>query len=354
MTKPPLKYIQAQVDRHGHPRHYFRRRGYPRVTLPGFPYSLEFMEAYAAAMAGQAPPQHTVIDRVALLGTMNYLRISYYNSTAFRSLEPSTQGVYRNILDRFCHEHGDKRVNKLERSHIVGMMAKRADKPDSANGLRRVLRATMKHAMDIGMRTDDPTRDVKAIASKSDGFHPITEEEIAQFEAFHPIGSKARLAFALCLFTGQRRSDVVRMGRQHVRDGLLHVKQQKTGAELWIPIPPELEQIIAATPSGQMTFLVTEFGKPFTAAGFGNYFREQFDKAGLEHCSAHGLRKACARRLADKGCTEHEIAAITGHASLREVERYTKGADQKRLAISAMNKLATKVSTPTTGFTKTG
>ena len=189
------------------------------------------------------------------------------------------------------------------------------------------------------MRSDDPTRDVRAVRVKSDGYHSWTDDEIAQLEARHPIGSRARLAFALCLYTGQRRSDVVRMGRQHVRNGELLVKQQKTGAELSIPVDPDLQEIIAASVVGQMTFLTTEFGKPFSAAGFGNWFREQCDTAGLRHCSAHGLRKAAARRMAEKGCTEHEIAAITGHASLREVQRYTKAADQKRLAAAAMQKM---------------
>ncbi len=98
--------------------------------------------------------------------------------------------------------------------------------------------------------------------------------------------------------------------------------------------------IIAETPSDHLTFLTTQFGKPFTAAGFGNWFREQCNLAGLPHCSAHGLRKAAARRLAEAGCTAHEIAAITGHASLREIVRYTKAADQVRLAVAAMDKVA--------------
>ncbi len=201
----------------------------------------------------------------------------------------------------------------------------------------------MQHAIEIEMRIDDPTRDVKPIKVKSEGFHSWSEAEIAQFEARHPIGSKARLAFTLLLYTGQRRGDVVTMGRQHVRDGYVHVRQQKTGAELDIPIMPELDSIIASAPNN-MTFLVTEFGKPFTAAGFGNWFRERCNEAGLRHCSAHGLRKAASRRLAELGCTVHEVAAITGHASLREVQRYTRGADQKRLATSAIEKVRRRTS----------
>jgi integrase len=118
----------------------------------------------------------------------------------------------------------------------------------------------------------------------------------------------------------------------------VHVRQQKTGIELAIPIHATLAAIIAETPADHLTLLTTQTGKPFSAAGFGNWFRDRCNEAGLSHCSAHGLRKAAARRLAEAGCTMHEIAAITGHASLSEVQRYTKAADQARLARAAMDK----------------
>ena len=199
----------------------------------------------------------------------------------------------------------------------------------------------MKHAVEIGLRSDDPTRDVPAIRVKSDGFHSWTDDEIAKFEAKHLVGSKPRLALALLLHSGQRRSDVVRMGRQHVREGVRQVRQVKTGAELMIPVHPELSAIIEQVQTTNLTFLISESGKPFTA-GFSHWFRARCNEAGLLHCSAHGLRKAAARRLAEAGCTEHEIAAITGHASLREIVRYTKAADQRRLARAGMEKMSAK------------
>jgi len=292
------------------------------------------MAAYEEALAGQ--PVHIGGSRVRP-GTMRALAISYYNSLGFRSLKPSSQAIYRRIIDRFCREHGDKRAATLQREHIVKLMAAR--KPGSANGLQKVLRMMMQHAIETGLRADDPTCDIRAIIVKTDGHHTWTESEIEQFEERHAIGSRARLAFALLLYTGQRRSDVVRMGRQHIRDGFLHFRQLKTGTELSIPVHADLEAIIAESAAGQMTFLTTDFGKPFSAAGFGNWFREQCDMANLRHCSAHGLRKAAARQLAEAGCTEHEIAAITGHASLREIARYTKAVDQKKLAATAMEKM---------------
>jgi integrase len=337
MRRPP-KFVNGFIDRHGKPRFYFRRPGFKCVPLPGLPWSPDFMAAYEKALAGQ--PMEIGRARVKP-GTIRALAVSYFNSSAFQSLKPSTQSVYRNITDRFCAEHGEKRVAMLQRDHIVKLMANRAEKPESANGLRKVVRAMMKHAVDIGLREDDPTRDVKAIRVKSDGYHSWTEPEIDQFLACHGPGTRARLAFALLLYTGQRRGDVIRIGRQHIRDGVLHVRQQKTGIELAIPIHPALAEIIAKTPADHLTLLTTQTGKPFSAAGFGNWFRDRCNEAGLPHCSAHGLRKAAARRLAEAGCTTHEIAAITGHASLREVQRYTKAADQARLARAAMARTRT-------------
>jgi integrase len=131
------------------------------------------------------------------------------------------------------------------------------------------------------------------------------------------------------------------MGRQHIKAGKLHVKQSKTGTPLKIPLAPELVTVIDATPITNLTFLTTDLGKPFTAAGFGNWFREVCDAAGLHGFSAHGLRKAAGRRLAEAGCTANEIAAILGHRSLSEVARYTRAADQEAMAEKAMAKVRT-------------
>ena len=109
---------------------------------------------------------------------------------------------------------------------------------------------------------------------------------------------------------------------------------------LEILIVSELRCVIDASSCGDLTFLVTEFGRPFTAAGFGNAFRRWCDQAGLKDCSAHGLRKAAAARLAELGATELEIGAVTGHRTSKEISRYTRAARQKILAERAMAKLS--------------
>jgi integrase len=341
-------HVNGFIDRHGKARFYFRKAGFKKVALPGLPWSPDFMAAYQAALAGQ--PAAIGAARV-LPGSVHALAISYYNSLEYLAMKPSSRRVRRNIIEKFCREtdangqrNGDKRAALLRREHIVRFMGVRASKPESANGLRKALRALMQHAVAINMRRDDPTQGIRPIAAASKcGFHTWDEVEIAQFETKHPVGSKSRLAFALGLFTGQARQDVVAMGPQHVRDEILSWTRKKTAhstaIELFIPVLPELRAILNATSSGHLTFLTTAFGKPFTVAGFGNWFRDQCNAAGLPHCTFHGLRKAAARRLAEHGCTSHEIAAITGHATLKEIERYTKAASRKRLAESAMGKM---------------
>jgi integrase len=334
------KYVHGFVDRHGKPRFYFRRLGFERKPLQGLPYSADFMNDYEAALTGQPVP---VGVNTARPGTMRALALSYFVSPEFRTLRLSTQRAYRGIIERLCAEHGDKRAADLRREHVVRLMAARAEHPGAANGLRMALRVMMKHAIDIGLRADDPTREVKAVRIVSDGHHSWTDDEIAQFEQCHPVGSRARLALGLLLYTGQRRGDVIRMGAQHIRNGALYVKQEKTGTELIIPLHPSLAAIIAAAPRDHLTFVTTRLGGPFQGSAFSRWFRERCDEARLPHCCAHGLRKAAARRLAEAGCTAHEIGAITGHASLTELVRYTRAADQRRLAESAMTKTRTSV-----------
>src|SRR5262249_18180925 len=232
----------------------------------------------------------------------------------------------------------------MESRHVRALRNERADRPEAANAIVKALRQVYSYATEAELVDHNPAREVAYIKSGSQGFHYWTLEEVQRYEQRHPIGSKARLAMALLLYTCQRRSDVILFGRQHVRDNWLTFTQQKNRKRkpisLSIPMVPALREIIAASPCGDLTFLVTEFGRPFMAAGFGNKFREWCDQAGLQHCSEHGLRKATAARLAELGASEHEIMAITGHQTSKEVTRYTRAARQRVLAESAMARLA--------------
>jgi integrase len=202
--------------------------------------------------------------------------------------------------------------------------------PTTAKNWLAAIRALTAHAIKRELIENDPTLGIRLRRMTGDGFHTWTEEQIAQFEAAHPIGSRERLGFALGLHTGQRRGDVVAMGRQHIRGGLLHVT-------LAIPIHPELQAVLATVPATQMTFVMTLRGKPFGGHSFTQFFAAACDDAGLPSaCTFHGLRKAACRRLAEAGCTEKQIMSISGHRTMKEVERYTKAADQMKLAQAAM------------------
>ena len=333
MTRIRLKYVNAFRDRHGRLRHYFRRPGCKSVALPGLPGSTEFMEAYQAALAGERAPRLEIGASRTRPGTIAALTVGYFNSLAFHSLAPETKRTRRNILERFRTEHGDKRVALLQRGHIEKMVVSKAATPAAARNFINTIRSLLQFAVDTDIRPDNPATGVKRVKIRTDGYRAWTEDDIAAFEARHPVGTRARLALGLFLYTGQRRSDIVQMGRQHIRDGILHLRQQKTGAPLAIPVHPALQAVLDATASEHLTFLTTRGGSPFTPAGFTNWFREVCNEAGLpKGISAHGLRKAACRRLAEAGCSANVIAAISGHRSLNEVQRYTAAADQLRMA----------------------
>jgi len=186
----------------------------------------------------------------------------------------------------------------------------------------------MKHCTAHGLIKEDPTQGVRLPPVKSDGHHTWSDDEIAAYEGAHPVGTKARLAFALLLYTAQRRRDVIRMGPQHVQNGELRVVQKKTRKPLILPIRPELQAVLDATPTGHLTFLVTKSGKPYPANDFSEQFRVWCNASGLPTaCVVHGLRKAACRRMAEAGYSVSEIAAWSGHRTLSEIKRYTDGVD---------------------------
>jgi integrase len=169
------------------------------------------------------------------------------------------------------------------------------------------------------------------------------------------LGAKARNALLL-LQTGHARADVVRMGRQHVKNGVLSMRRQKTGVQFDIPLLPELLAELALHSTTQLTFLVTAYGKPFTAAGFGMWFRDRCDEADLKHCTAHGLRKAAAVHHALNGATAPELMAWFGWRTIGEAQRYIEEANRIKLARNAGARLISRtgIVKPTTSVCQNG
>lgn len=336
MKKPA--FVSSYRDRHRVLRWRFRRPGYPESQTRELFGSEAWWAWYAAA---DAATKLEIGASRTKPGSFNAVVVAYYASSDYRRLGKVTQVTYRNILDRFRTAAGDLPVAKMTSAHVRKWLDNRADRPAAANTLLKVLRAVMRFALDRGMITVDPTFGVRPVKNQTDGHHTWTEAEIAKYEAHWKLGTRERLAFDLLLYTAQRSGDVRQMGRQHVHDGHVTVRQEKTGQPLEIPMHPRLVASIAAFNSGHLTYIVTKDGDPYSARGFGNWFNDSAQAAGLEKGrTAHGLRKAAARRMAEAGCTPHQIAAVTGHKTLKEVERYTRAAGQKALAGSALAMIA--------------
>jgi integrase len=306
--------------------------------LPNEYGSPEFIRAWEAWTNGARyePGKKRLVP-----GTVNALIAGYYESHDFKRKGEGTKRLQRSHLERFRQtgSNGDASTASLTSANIRKLLDKRADKPASANNFLKVMRALCRYGVERGLLKENGAASVRRVRDKTDGHLPWTDEQIEAFEARHPVGTKANLAMRLMLYTAQRRSDAIRMGKQNVKDGWLIVRQQKTGQRVEIPILPILQEAIDNTPCGDLTFLVTSFGKGFSMAGFGNWFRDRCNEAGLHDRSAHGLRKSALTRLADAGMTTHQIASISGHKSLAEVERYTRAANQKRLAKQAIEGL---------------
>ncbi len=354
-----IKYLQQFKDRHGKTRLYVRLPG--RKPIPVRVSSIddpEFGPAYAAALNGEATrptPKHQAVPATPVPGSLRELCVRYLEHlTKDQTLSDRTKYVRRRHLDEVCKAtikttKGDKFVADIPvavitPAHIQRVLDQKQETPEAANDRRKVLMSVFKWAIPRGLAQSNPVSDTLKIKTHSEGFVTWGQEHVERFTETHPIGTKPYLALALLLYTGQRRADVVRFGRQHVKDGALHFVQQKNERRMHksmrIPIHPELQKALDLVPPTQLTFLVTEFGKPFTSNGFGNWFRGRCDQAALKGLSAHGLRKALQTFGADMGLTAHELQALAGHETLKETSRYTKKRDRDLLAETGMAKLS--------------
>jgi integrase len=352
-----LPYLMTDTDRHGNRRIFVRRHG-RKVRIREIPGTQAFLRAYSEALDALnaiAGAGATLMRAIAPPGSLGWLAASYFGSAEFRALDSKSQATRRLVIEDCLREPRKPGssdlmaacpISALSAAHVLMLRDRRADKPGAANNRLKYLSAMFGWAVQRGLMRSNPARDARPIRYASDGFHPWTISEVRQFEDRHAIGTKARLALALLLFTGARRGDVVTFGRQHVKDGWLRFVPRKTRYKRARisekPILPELAHIIAASQCGDLTFLMTEYGKPFTAAGFGGWFRKRCNEAGLHHCSAHGLRKAGATLAAENGATDRQLMALYDWDTASQATVYTAAADRKRLAGEAAKLLSSE------------
>lgn len=330
-------------DRHGRRRWRFRKGGFSAELGKDYG-SEEFVARYEAALEGHRTRGLIGADRT-VPGSVSALVASWYRSPEFLGLADSTKRVYRGIIEPFREEHGDKPVRMMQRRHVMGILAEKADAPTAANNLRKRLIQILDHAVSQDWRPDNPARATKPYRIDSTGFHTWDEGEIARFFEVHKPGTVPHRAVTLMLYTGAARVDVVQLGPWNVKDGRLEYRRQKTarsgGVPVSMPIHPDLAEVLDVLPDDR-TFLATPRGRARSPEGLGNAMRKWCDAAELPACTAHGLRKACARRLAEAGATAHEIGAVTGHKTLSEVQRYTEAAGREGMADSALEKLISR------------
>ena len=336
------RYLVEDLDRHGKVRIYFRRKGQPKVVLRETPGTPAFEAEYQRAFRGELKPPSATQHIRARPDSMRWLCEQYYASAAFQSLAPSTRKVRRGILEEICQRAGDFPFATMELRHVAKLRDEKAAFPEAANNRVKVLRQMFAWACspEYGYAEKNPARDVARLRSANpDGIPAWTEGDAARYEARHPIGTKARLAFDLLLYTGVRRSDVVRLGPQMERDGKLLFSETKGGSRIVkaheLPILPPLRQSIDATPTGHLVYLVTAYGQPHSVKGFGAWFKQRCREAGIEDRSAHGLRKLGAQRCAEAGATEHQLMALFGWTNPQQAAVYTRKANRAKLEAAA-------------------
>lgn len=340
---PRKPFLSHETTRHGRTVWYFKRNG-KRVRLPDIYGSDEFNAAYEKALTGSsAAPEKPK----AKSGSLKWLVTQYKRSAVFAELAPATRRARDNILKQILKDpkNADGPFVDLSKAKIKAGMDKRAATPNAANNFLKTMSHLFKWAVEAEHVEINPCIGVSKINVKSDGFHTWTVEQVEKYRSHHKLGTKPRLAIDILLFLGLRRSDAVLVGRQHLKDGLISFRTGKTGAWVYLPVFKQLKESIEATPTGDLAFLTTEKGKPFSSgASFGNWFAKQCKAAGLpDECRAHGLRKAGATIAADEGATAHELMAMFGWSRLAMAEVYTKEADKKKLARSASERLSNRM-----------
>jgi integrase len=346
------------VDHTGVLRCYYRHTS-PPTALPGLPWSPDFMAAYEAAKArgDRAGPVIIGVSRT-MPGTVNAALVKYYASDEFKNMTKDVRQQNRGYLEKWRATRGDKKLRGWKHEHVQGFISKLTTPHTQRNNLR-ALRHFTRWAKRERLLDVNPTVDIeRSKIIKTGGFRVWTEAEFKTYVAKHPIGTKAYLALQIMACTSFRRSDAVQIGPRHVRKTAAHPlgviedyqpqKGRRTGGNLvTVPIHPDLAAAITAMPMvGADTFLLTDHGKAFTAKGLGKKMREWCDAAEVppmvdaagksKNVASHGLRKLCLTRLAETGCNVFQIASISGHKDLREVQLYVDAYNRKKAAAEAI------------------
>lgn len=365
--KVDLPYLMPDKDRRGNDRLFVRRYG-RKIRIRAEPGTREFHDAYTAALADL--DKHAPIAKApaSTLPTVKPNTFGWLVTKWINERKPSkvaskvVQGCLTEPLSPADpRPMRDVPLAALNSAHVRMLRdrKKNAGLNGAANNRKKYISSMFGWAIeqDPPIMLSNPARDAKRVEYETDGFHTWTVAEVEKFRAYHPVGTRARLAMEMLLFIGMRRGDFVRLGKQHRAtetmlddagdpiqvDGLRFkagkTRRRKNSVATFKPVLPALAEIITASPCGDLTYLVTEYGRPFTAAGFGNWFGDRCVEADVPG-RAHGLRKAGATLAAAMGATTRMLMAMYDWSTVSQAEVYTRAADQQRLAAKGAPLLA--------------
>ena len=338
MPRPRPPHRQRQITRHGKAVWYVRIGRGPRVRIRAEFGTPEFDTEYQAAISDAPRPK----KGAPATGTLGWLVARYREVGEWTNLSPATRKQRENILVHVLETAGDKPFAKITKATIIAGCERRSKTPAQARHFLSTVRSLFRWATKTGLTRIDPTTGVeRPRPKKSDGFIVWTEEYVEAYEKRWPIGTRQRVWLDVLLYTGLRRGDAVRFGRQYIRDSIGTIKTEKSGytVTVTLPILPVLAATLAAGPCGDLTYIAGERGQPLTKESFGNLFRDACRQAGVPG-SAHGVRKIAATRAANSGATVAQLEAIFGWSGGRMASLYTMAADRKRLAIEGIHMLA--------------
>jgi integrase len=335
VPRPRPPFLSHEVNRHGRPVWYVRRNG-KRIRLRAQYGTPKFAAEYQTALAAHQPGKEA---RTAA-GSLAWLIECFRDTAAWQARSDSTRAKWNGIYRQVLKAAGNTPLSAITPKAIRAGLERRANTPGQAQHFLNALRALFRWATKVQLVKADPTAGIEAPARRRDaGIRPWTEDDVAAYEKRWPIGTRQRVWVDVLLYTGLRRGDAVRIGRQHVRDGIATIKTEKTGTIVTIPILPVLAETLAAGPCGDLSFIAGYRGQPMAKASFSNEFAIACRAAGVPG-SAHGVRKIAATRAANAGATVAELEAIFGWSGGKMASHYTRAADRQRLAKRAMHKLA--------------
>ena len=333
MVRLHLKGINTARKRlaDGSIKNYYYHRGTGK-RITGNPGTPEFVASYAEA-AQRGPTD---------VGTFSSLITGFADSPEFQKLAEKTRKDYRRYLDNLRDEFGSLPIDALSdrriRQDFFDWRDQFADKPRTADYawsvLRRVLswaydrgKIDINHAIKPGRLYDSDRSDLIWLPEHIAAFCKVASDEL-------------KLALILAISTGQRQGDLLKMTWGQYDGQWINHRQSKGKKRVSVPIHRDLKKILDQVPKRSTLILTTPTGVPWKSDWFRNRWRDASKAAGIKDLHFHDLRGTAVTMLAEAGCSNAEIAAITGH-SMQHVETIlTKYVSLTRdLAQSAMAKL---------------